>query len=90
MLIGASSFCCPWLGVVNGLCTFEALVFLLIRTIGNIDQFSMGINQKSGLDNNVCPGQVEMSVGQVKFVGHLSVGTSKTNKPIQKYSKGSP
>jgi hypothetical protein len=42
----------------------------------------------SGLDNNVCPGQVETSFGQVKFVGHLSVGISKTNKPIQKYPKG--
>ena len=31
----------------------------------------------AGLDNNVCPRQVETSVGQVKFVGHLSVGTSK-------------
>jgi hypothetical protein len=28
---------------------------------------------------------VETSVGQVKCVGHLSVGTSKKKKPIQKY-----
>jgi hypothetical protein len=27
-----------------------------------------------------CPGQGETSVGQVKFVGHLSVGTSKKKK----------
>jgi hypothetical protein len=39
-------FTCPWLGVVNTLHSFEALVFLLIRTIGNLDQFSTGINQK--------------------------------------------
>ena len=78
MLIGASGL--PVLDLVLSMdYALEALVFLLIRTIGNIDQFSTGINQKSGLDNNVCPGQMETFVGQVKFIGHLSVGTSKTN-----------
>ena len=88
MLLGASGL--PVLDLVLSMdYALEALVFLLIRTIGNIDQFSTGINQKSGLDNNVCTRQMETFVGQVKFIGHLSVGTSKTNKPIQKYPTGS-
>ena len=36
------TWCCQWITL-----SFEALVFSLIKTIGNLDQFSTGINKKN-------------------------------------------